>query len=124
MIRMEGVVTAIGAVLVGAVGAFSTVVGQRVSARSQEKSAEITGRADEWQKLFDEMKEWTQERLEERDKQIEGLRQEVSSMRGKFDSLQEKYRAALRLLSQWMSRHPETVGELVVPEEIRNDMGL
>ncbi|WP_273352436.1 hypothetical protein [Corynebacterium resistens] len=121
---MDAWVTVLGTIVVGAVGALSTVVGQRVSARSQERSADIGGRADEWQKLFDEMKEWTQERLEERDRQIEGLRQEVSSMRGKFDTLQEKYRAALRLLSQWMSRHPETVGELVVPEEIRNDMGL
>ena len=107
-----------------AVGALSTVVGQRVSAKSQKRSADIGGRADEWQKLFDEIKEWTQERLEKRDKQIEGRRQEVCSMRGKFDMLQEKYRAALRLLSQWMGRHPETAGELVVPEEIRNDMGF
>lgn len=121
---MEGVVTAIGAVLVGAVGAFSTVVGQRVSARSQEKSAEITGRADEWQKLFDEMKEWTQERLEERDKQIEGLRQEVSSMRGRFEDLQAKYRSALRLLAQWMDRHPDTAGELSVPKDVKEDLDL
>lgn len=119
---MDALLTAVGTVVVGAVGAMSTVLGQRVSARSQEKATEISSRADEWQALFDEMKEWTSERLEERDKQIDCLRQEVESMQGRFQTLQTKYRAALRLLTQWMRAHPETAESLKMPKEIETDL--
>ncbi len=37
-------------------------------------------------------------------------------------SLQAKYKAALKILTQWMGKHSETTREIEVQEEIRSDL--
>lgn len=114
--------TALASIVVALVGGVATWQAQKIIGKAQKETAEATTRANEWPALFDEMKEWTKERLAERDERINSLQEQVTSLQTKFDTVQAKYKAALKILTQWMGKHPSTAREIDVPDEIREDL--
>lgn len=82
----------VAAIITALAAGLAAVVGARVTARGQRETAETSGRADEWQKLFDELKEFNEQRLDAvRDDlggRIESLRMDVDVLSVKLgDSL-------------------------------------
>lgn len=115
----EGVV---GMVLVAMITGLATWGSTRITEKGQKNTAEVESRGPEWEKFFDTVKDWTEGQLESRDRDIEGLTRKVDSLRTKVDSLQGKYRAALRYARAWRLLHPESVHDVEVPTEIREDI--
>lgn len=114
------VFTVAGTVVVALVGGLSTLLGQRISARSQEKAAEVTTRAEEWSKLLTETKAYADERMEGQQKQIEELQADMRTVKQQLADLKARYRAALETIRRWLREYPNQ--KLEIPEEIRDDL--
>ena len=117
---MNAILTVAGSVVVALVGVLSTRIGQRISARSQEKVAEVTTRAEEWSKLLAETKAYADERLEGQQQQIEELQADMRTVKQQLSDLKARYRAALETIRRWLRDHPNH--RLQIPEEIRDDL--
>lgn len=117
---VSAVLTVAGTVAVALVGGLSTLIGQRISARSQEKAAEVTTRAEEWSKLLAETKAYADERLEGQQQQIEELQADMRTVKQQLADLKARYRAALETIRRWLRDHPNH--RLDIPEEIRDDL--
>lgn len=117
---MNAILTVAGSVVVALVGVLSTRIGQRISARSQEKVAEVTTRAEEWAKLLAETKAYADERLEGQQRQIEELQSDMRTVKQQLADLKARYRAALETIRRWLRKHPNH--RLEIPEEIRDDL--
>ncbi len=117
---MSALLTVLGTVIVALVGALSTLLGQRISARSQERSAEVSTRAEEWSKLLAETKAYADERLAGQQEQIEELRADMTRVKQQLSDLRARYRAALETIRRWLRDHPNH--RLDVPDEIADDL--
>lgn len=117
---VSAILTVAGTVVVALVGGLSTLIGQRISARSQEKAAEVTTRAEEWSKLLAETKRYADERLEGQQRQIEELQSDMRTVKQQLSDLKARYRAALETIRRWLRDYPNH--RLQIPEEIRDDL--
>lgn len=118
--HVSALLTVLGTVTVAVVGGLFTLFGQRISAKSQEKSAEVSTRAEEWSKLLAETKAYADERLTDQQQQIDELQADMRTVKQQLADLKARYRAALETIRRWLRDHPNH--RLEIPEEIRDDL--
>lgn len=118
--HMSALLTVLGTVTVAVVGGLFTLFGQRISAKSQEKAAEVSTRAEEWSKLLAETKAYADERLTDQQQQIDELQADMRTVKQQLADLKARYRAALETIRRWLREHPNH--RLEIPEEIRDDL--
>ncbi|WOH94988.1 hypothetical protein [Corynebacterium urealyticum] len=85
-------ITASGVVLSAVIGVITTHVG----AQATRDSAEVSSRGEEWDKLFQKMREVSRSELELRDSQIERLRRDVDEQAKRTEALEVKYEGLRR----------------------------
>lgn len=86
------IITASGVVLSAVIGVITTHVG----AQATRDSAEVTNRGEEWDRLFQKMREVSRSELELRDSQIEKLRRDVDDQAKRTEALEIKYEGLRR----------------------------
>ena len=118
--HVSALLTVLGTVTVAVVGGLFTLFGQRISAKSQEKAAEVSTRAEEWSKLLAETKAYADERLTDQQQQIDELQADMRTVKQQLADLKARYRAALETIRRWLREHPNH--KLEIPEEIRDDL--
>lgn len=118
--HVSALLTVLGTVTVAVVGGMFTLFGQRISAKSQEKAAEVSTRAEEWSKLLAETKAYADERLTDQQQQIDELQADMRTVKQQLADLKARYRAALETIRRWLREHPNH--RLEIPEEIRDDL--
>lgn len=118
--HVSALLTVLGTVTVAVVGGLFTLFGQRISAKSQEKAAEVSTRAEEWSKLLAETKAYADERLTDQQQQIDELQADMRTVKQQLADLKARYRAALETIRRWLREHPNH--RLEIPEEIRDDL--
>lgn len=118
--HVSALLTVLGTVTVAVVGGLFTLFGQRISAKSQEKAAEVNTRAEEWSKLLAETKTYADERLADQQQQIDELQSDMRTVKQQLADLKARYRAALETIRRWLRDHPNH--RLDIPEEIRDDL--
>ena len=118
--HVSALLTMLGTVTVAVVGGLFTLFGQRISAKSQEKAAEVSTRAEEWSKLLAETKAYADERLTDQQQQIDELQADMRTVKQQLADLKARYRAALETIRRWLREHPNH--RLEIPEEIRDDL--
>ena len=86
------IITASGVVLSAVIGVITTHVG----AQATRDSAEVSSRGEEWDRLFQKMREVSRSELELRDSQIERLRRDVDEQAKRTEALEVKYEGLRR----------------------------
>ena len=86
------IITASGVVLSAVIGVITTHVG----AQATRDSAEVSSRGEEWDRLFQKMREVSRSELELRDSQIERLRRDVDDQAKRTEALEVKYEGLRR----------------------------
>lgn len=86
------IITASGVVLSAVIGVITTHVG----AQATRDSAEVSSRGEEWDRLFQKMREVSRSELELRDSQIEKLRRDVDDQAKRTEALEIKYEGLRR----------------------------
>lgn len=113
-----GIIATLSVPVTGGVFAWIT---QKASNKSQRETALIEQSGPDWKAFTDEMKDWTNKQLEERDAALKELRAEVASLAQKLEVWKSRYYIAVHHIRQWRLKHPESVKELPVPDELEND---
>lgn len=108
-------------IIVGVIGVLGTLIGTHLTEKSQKKKAEIETRGPEWESFTNSIREWTNEQLKERDKSINEMRGEIAELRDKLEVWKSRYFIAVNHIRQWRIRHPESVAEMPIPDELEND---
>lgn len=108
-------------IIVAVIGVIGTVAGSHLTEKSQKKKAELEARGPEWEAFTKSIREWTNEQLESRDKSINEMRAEIAELRDKLEVWKSRYFVAVHHIRQWRLRHPESVDELPIPDELEND---
>lgn len=108
-------------VIVGVIGVLGTLIGTHLTEKSQKKKAELETRGPEWESFTNSIRAWTNEQLKERDKSIAEMRGEIAELRDKLEVWKSRYFVAVNHIRQWRLRHPESVDELPIPDELEND---
>ena len=93
-------------IIVGVIGVLGTLIGTHLTEKSQKKKAEIETRGPEWESFTNSIREWTNEQLKERDK---------------WEVWKSRYFIAVSHIRQWRIRHPESVADMPIPNELEND---
>lgn len=108
-------------IIVGVIGVLGTLIGTHLTEKSQKKKAEIETRGPEWESFTKSIREWTNEQLKERDKSINEMRGEIAELRDKLEVWKSRYFIAVTHIRQWRIRHPESVADMPIPNELEND---
>ena len=108
-------------IIVGVIGVLGTLIGTHLTEKSQKKKAEIETRGPEWESFTNSIREWTNEQLKERDKSIAEMRREIAELRDKLEVWKSRYFIAVSHIRQWRIRHPESVADMPIPNELEND---
>lgn len=112
---------AIATIAAAAISALAMWIGNLLTGRTQKGVANIEARGPEWEAFTQQIQEWTNKQLAERDEDIAQLRVEVSSLRDKLEVWRSRYFIAVHYIRQWRLRHPESVDELPIPDELEQD---
>lgn len=108
-------------IIVGVIGVLGTLIGTHLTEKSQKKKAELETRGPEWESFTKSIREWTNEQLKSRDKSINEMRVEIAELRDKLEVWKSRYFVAVNHIRQWRLRHPESVDEMPIPDELEND---
>lgn len=108
-------------IIVAIIGVAGTVIGSVLTERNQQKKAELETRGPEWESFTKSIREWTNEQLEARDKSIAEMRCEIAELRDKLEVWKSRYFIAVTHIRQWRLRHPESVADMPIPDELEND---
>ncbi|MHB2253378.1 hypothetical protein [Corynebacterium aurimucosum] len=108
-------------IIVGAIGVLGTILGTHMTEKSQKKKAELETRGPEWEAFTKSIREWTNEQLQSRDKSIKEMRAEIAELRDKLEVWKSRYFIAVNHIRQWRLRHPESVADMPIPDELEND---
>ena len=108
-------------IIVAVIGVAGTVIGGVLTDRNQKKKAELETRGPEWESCTKSIREWTNEQLEARDKSINEMRVEIAELRDKLEVWKSRYFIAVNHIRQWRLRHPESVADMPIPDELEND---
>lgn len=113
----SALIAMVSAVVVAVIGYAST----RLTSSTQKRAAEIEARGPEWESFTKSIREWTNEQLEARDKSIAEMRGEIAELRDKLEVWKSRYFIAVTHIRQWRLRHPESVADMPIPDELEND---
>lgn len=108
-------------IIVAIIGVAGTVIGSVLTERNQKKKAELETRGPEWESFTKSIREWTNEQLEARDKSIAEMRGEIAELRDKLEVWKSRYFIAVNHIRQWRLKHPESVADMPIPNELEND---
>lgn len=84
-------------IFTGVSAALAAIAGAWVTVRGQRDTAETTGRADEWQKLFDTLEHVHEERAQALSDRLEETISQVQALRSDVDMLSVKLGDSLSL---------------------------
>ena len=108
-------------IIVAVIGVAGTVIGSVLTEKNQKKKAELEARGPEWESFTNSIREWTNEQLKERDKSIAEMRGEIAELRDKLEVWKSRYFIAVNHIRKWRLRHPESVADMPIPDELEND---
>ena len=108
-------------IIVAIIGVAGTVIGSVLTEKNQKKKAELEVRGPEWESFTKSIREWTNEQLQARDKSIAEMRGEIAELRDKLEVWKSRYFIAVNQIRQWRLRHPESVADMPIPDELEND---
>ena len=108
-------------IIVGVIGVLGTLIGTHLTEKSQKKKAELETRGPEWESFTKSIREWTNEQPKERDKSIAEMRGEIAELRDKLEVWKSRYFIAVNHIRQWRLKHPESVADMPIPDELEND---
>ncbi|HFG8808113.1 TPA: hypothetical protein ACGIY5_001480 [Corynebacterium striatum] len=108
-------------IIVAIIGVAGTVIGSVLTEKSQKKKSELETRGPEWESFTKSIREWTNEQLEARDKSTNEMRVEIADLRDKLEVWKSRYFIAANHIRQWRLRHPESVADMPIPDELEND---
>lgn len=108
-------------IIVAIIGVAGTVIGSVLTEKNQKKKAELEVRGPEWESFTKSIREWTNEQLQARDKSIAEMRGEIAELRDKLEVWKSRYFIAVNHIRRWRLKHPESVSEMPIPDELEND---